>query len=736
MATIATRLTNTGTLLVNGNFDEFTGAPVVDSSLTQWLDFGQTSSYSGSGTTVTDLSPTATASVTLTGAPTFNNIDGGGSEVFNGSTQYGTGSGTPLGLSAYTKSFWFKLTSYIPGNNVVSSDVGGHFCYFGGGNKLQSGHSFWSNYGAFTSLTSFALNTWYHACVTFNTSTGMALYVNGVLDSTYVSTTTNPTNTPVTGTGRVDIANYGTGNNLAGSIGQVMVYNRALTASEVLKNYNALAGRYGLPINTSGTAIQKTTANTVVAEQFDEVTFNVTSPTVKNIFIYSQNQSNIAWTTQSSVITANAAIAPDGTLTASKLVGNNGATGRKSVYQNRTITSNTYYTYSVYLKKAEFDSATIWFDTEGTLPNAYQGASSLIDLTLGTVSGSQTTITSVGNGWYRCSTTASANVGSVNFQVSQGDPNGVGTPAGNGTSGIYIWGEQLELGNKATIYQPIAAANTLVTPIPAQKKDNLGSMYVSNIFDEYTGAPVIDSSTKFWIDFGQSTSYPGTGTTVTDLSPSGLNMTLLTPAYYSFQQQGMKFTRTELAPKFGGGATVNTSGPMAVSNFLYNDHTWEVWFKIDDITSGNYDVTEGFSTLCLYSGFHAGFYYTSTTMSYTIWNTGPVGSLAASWTVGLTGAQINQGNWYQIVVTRAGNVFTPYINGVQLGTGSTTATTYPAGTTGDGLYIGKSQNVAAGQSLYMAYSKNTIDCVRMYTRALSADEVAQNFNALRRRYNI
>ena len=166
---------------------------------------------------------------------------------FNGTDgQYGTGAGTPLGLSAYTKSFWFKLTSYTGGNNVVSSAAGGHFSYFGGANKLQNGHSFWSNFGAFTSVATFNLNTWYHVCVTFNTATGMALYINGVLDSTYVSTTTNPTNTPVTGTGQVDIANYGAGNFLTGSIGQVMVYNRALTADEALTNFNALRNRYGI----------------------------------------------------------------------------------------------------------------------------------------------------------------------------------------------------------------------------------------------------------------------------------------------------------------------------------------------------------------------------------------------------------------------------------------------------------------------------------------------------------
>jgi hypothetical protein len=234
-----------GTLYLNGSVDEWTGAPVVDSNLTMWVDFGQTSSYTGAGSTVYDLSPTRTANVTLTGSPTFNSIDGGGSGAFNGSTQYGTGAGTPLGLSAYTKSFWFKLTSYSS-NNIVSSGVGGHFCFFGGSNRLSIGHGFWSNYGAFTSVATFNLNTWYHVCVTFNTATGMALYINGVLDSTYVSITTNPTNTPVTGSGQVDIASYGQSNFLTGSIGQVMIYNRALSADEALTNFNALRNRYGI----------------------------------------------------------------------------------------------------------------------------------------------------------------------------------------------------------------------------------------------------------------------------------------------------------------------------------------------------------------------------------------------------------------------------------------------------------------------------------------------------------
>ena len=116
-------------------------------------------------------------------------------------------------------------------------------------------------------------------------------------------------------------------------------------------------------------------------------------------------------------------------------------------------------------------------------------------------------------------------------------------------------------------------------------------------------------------------------------------------------------------------------------------------------------------------------------------NTGPTNVNACSWTVGTSGAQINQGSWYQIVVTRSGNVFTPYVNGVQVGTGSTRSYTAFSGVSND-LHLGAATNVAAGVSSYVYYAKNSISNMKMYNRALSAAEVKQNFNALRGRYGI
>lgn len=231
-----------GNLCVANYFDEFTGAPIVDSSLKMWIDFGQSISYPGTGSTVYDISAQTSSNVNLFGSPTFNSLEYGGTLTFNGTNQYGIGTGTPLGLSAYTKSFWVKLNSYSTNNNTVSSNNGGHFCYFATTNKLYSGHSDWGNYLVFPSTTSFSLNVWYHVALTFDTSAGMILYVNGVQDSSY-----NGTLTPVPGTGQVDLACFDAGYNLlTGALAQVMIYDRVLSANEISQNFNALRRRFNI----------------------------------------------------------------------------------------------------------------------------------------------------------------------------------------------------------------------------------------------------------------------------------------------------------------------------------------------------------------------------------------------------------------------------------------------------------------------------------------------------------
>lgn len=239
---VARRDCANGTVQLSGIFDEFTGASVVDGNLTLWVDAGQTTSYPGSGSTWTDLSGTGT-NFTLVNNPSFSSTNAGGAITFiHTSSQYGTGAGTPVGLTAYTKSIWFKLNA-VTDNNLLSSDTGGHFMFFGGTSKLYCGHTAWSGFPTtYPSSANFSVGVWYNVCLTFNTTDGMVLYINGVQDSTYTTQKTGPS-----GTGQCNIGCFSPGGNLLnGTVAQAMIYNRTLTSDEVAQNFNAIRKRYNI----------------------------------------------------------------------------------------------------------------------------------------------------------------------------------------------------------------------------------------------------------------------------------------------------------------------------------------------------------------------------------------------------------------------------------------------------------------------------------------------------------
>jgi hypothetical protein len=159
------------------------------------------------------------------------------------------------------------------------------------------------------------------------------------------------------------------------------------------------------------------------------------------------------WVPVRSSVSADAIIAPNGTLTADKIVENN-EPGTHLISQSGTLISivGARYTYSVYAKADGRDWLIIspggtwgyaWFNISGG--------------TLGTVvdGGGATTasITNVGNGWYRCVVSATA-VDARGLQFLLSNTNNAVTYTGDGTSGLYLWGAQLEIGSVATAYIP------------------------------------------------------------------------------------------------------------------------------------------------------------------------------------------------------------------------------------------------------------------------------------------
>ena len=163
---------------------------------------------------------------------------------------------------------------------------------------------------------------------------------------------------------------------------------------------------------------------------------------VTNLLLRSEEFDNASWTKSNSTITANAAIAPNGTLTADKLVENT-ANDQHIIYQSL---SGTGRILSFYAKAAERTWVTIW---------GSGGGISRVDLTTGatgTAAPGATIVTqNVGDGWYRISVTDT----NASFQViGVAQSNATISYTGDGTSGIYFWGAQLEQSATAGEYIP------------------------------------------------------------------------------------------------------------------------------------------------------------------------------------------------------------------------------------------------------------------------------------------
>lgn len=232
-----------------------------------------------------------------------------------------------------------------------------------------------------------------------------------------------------------------------------------------------------------------------------------------NICLYSSDLSNAAWTKSNATITADTVVAPDGTLTGDKIVESTG-TGLHRVYESVTATAAAY-TFTFYAKAAGRNWVYGAFTT-GAVQYAYFD---LVNGVVGTVDAGITTasISSVGNGWYRCSVTRTATAVTYYPEIGTASSNGVPSFAGDGFSGVFIWGAQLEAGAFATSYIPTVAsqvtrsadaASMTGTNFSSWYNQSEGSLYVDMTYDVsatyipaprfYASAGANPNSTGFW----------------------------------------------------------------------------------------------------------------------------------------------------------------------------------------------------------------------------------------------
>jgi hypothetical protein len=173
-----------------------------------------------------------------------------------------------------------------------------------------------------------------------------------------------------------------------------------------------------------------------------------------NLILQSQTFDNASWTKNASTVTANAIAAPDGTVTADKLIANSGTNLFAAVTQSASITNGLPYTFSLYVKKDAFRYIYIYAD--GAPFNYGQVRADLNTNTIVTGSGS---VTSVGNSWVRVTANFTAvSGGATTLFVGATDSSNNFNTTGDGTSGIYLWGAQLSVGPYPLDYTPTTSA--------------------------------------------------------------------------------------------------------------------------------------------------------------------------------------------------------------------------------------------------------------------------------------
>ena len=216
--------------------------PIYNNGLVLNLDAGNANSYPGTGTTWFDLASGNNG--TLVNGPTYDTTNGG-SILFDGVNDRISTFPTQFpNNGSKTIDVWFKTTSTVRQGLCGTRDgsTGWVFTI----NRTTSGRLTYFHTGSGTAefAAGITTNTWYNAVATHDSTTGLVkIYLNGsLIGSANVGVIYSSTFNGVIG----DEDSAVPSTPFKGNIPKVTIYNKVLTDTEILNNFNSTRGRFGL----------------------------------------------------------------------------------------------------------------------------------------------------------------------------------------------------------------------------------------------------------------------------------------------------------------------------------------------------------------------------------------------------------------------------------------------------------------------------------------------------------
>jgi hypothetical protein len=303
-----------------------------------------------------------------------------------------------------------------------------------------------------------------------------------------------------------------------------------------------------------------------------------------NSLTYSQDLSNAAWTKGGlNTISASATVSPDGTATGNKLTPNTtNTTHFANASPNFNAAINQPVTHSCFVKSDGYNKLAL---RESAVTGAYAtfdlATASVIDTgNAGGIVVSNVSIINVGNGWYRVAMTC------LNATSTQGNgfglwllpPNYIGGAGvtsswiGNGTSGVFAWGAQLEAGAFATSYIPTIASTVTRSADVATITGSLFSQWYNGVAGTLI-AESTDAGPNTAALFGPSTNIIRVGGGRGQVFVNGSNDANLGSVITTNTRQALAYATNDIAFSANGGAVATDTScavPAGINELRLN----------------------------------------------------------------------------------------------------------------------------------------------------------------------